>query len=70
MNKIKILKDNHTGIIFDPRSGSHVLREFFSLVNDNTNAGELFNPSQAINEKFIYHLIKRINFEKIYKVFF
>jgi len=56
MHKIKILRDKHTGIIFDPRSGSHVLREFFSSVTDNTNGGELFNPSLSIDENFINHL--------------
>ena len=55
MYKIPILRDKHTGIIFDPRSGSHVLREFFSAVNNTINVGELFNPARFINESDIIH---------------
>ena len=55
MNKITILKDKHTGIIFDPRSGSHVIREFFSGVNNNINLGEIFNPARSLNEDDINH---------------
>jgi len=53
MNKIKISRDKHTGIIFDPRSGSHVLRNFFAEVNNTINVGELFNPARLINESDI-----------------
>lgn len=55
MNKITISRDKHTGIIFDARSGSHVLRTFFAEVNDTINLGELFNPAQLINENNINH---------------
>ena len=54
MHKIKILSNKHTGIIFDPRSGSHVLREFLSSVTDRINLGELFNPGRSNNEYDIY----------------
>ena len=54
MHKIKILPNKHTGIIFDPRSGSHVLREFLSSVTDSINVGELFNPGRSNNEYDIY----------------
>ena len=50
MHRIKILKDKHTGIIFDPRSGSHVLRNFFAEVNNTINVGELFNPAGSVKE--------------------
>jgi len=49
MNKIKISRDKHTGIIFDPRSGSHVLRNFFAEVNNTINVGELFNPARLLS---------------------
>jgi hypothetical protein len=55
MNKITILRDKHTGIIFDPRSGSHVLRTFFAEVNDTINLGELFNTAQLMNENNIIY---------------
>lgn len=55
MHKIKILSNKHTGIIFDPRSGSHVLREFLSSVTDSINLGELFNPGRSNNEYDIKH---------------
>lgn len=50
MHKIKILPNKHVGIIFDPRSGSHVLREFLSSVTDSINLGELFNPGRSNDE--------------------
>jgi hypothetical protein len=49
MNKISILPNKHTGIIFTPRSGSHVLREFLSSVNNTINGGEIFNPVLSSN---------------------
>jgi hypothetical protein len=51
MNKISILTNKHTGIIFTPRSGSHVLREFLSSVNNTINGGEIFNPTVISNVK-------------------
>jgi len=54
MHKIKILPNKHIGIVFDPRSGSHVLREFLSSVTESINLGELFNPGRSNNEYDIY----------------
>ena len=46
MNKIPLFTNKHTGIIFTPRSGSHVLREFLSSVTNNKSGGEIFNPTR------------------------
>jgi len=54
MHKIKILPNKHIGIVFDPRSGSHVLREFLSSVTESINLGELFNPGRSNDKYDIY----------------
>lgn len=53
MKNIKILSNKHIGIIFKPRSGSHVLREFLSSVTNSINLGELFNPAQGTDIDFL-----------------
>ena len=44
MNKIYIEPDKHLCIIFQPRSGSHVLRYYLATLLDRVNLGEYFNP--------------------------
>lgn len=36
--------DKHIGILFHPRSGSHVLRHYLGSITNSLNLGELFNP--------------------------
>jgi hypothetical protein len=53
--KINLSKDKHIGIIFHPRSGSHVLRHYLNSVLGGLNLGELFNPG------VLHHVV---NFDK------
>lgn len=44
MNIPTIEPNKHIGILFQPRSGSHVVRHFLSSVTNNIDLGEVFNP--------------------------
>ncbi len=43
MNKIEIAPNKHLGIIFQPRSGSHVLRQYLSELTNRLDLGEWYN---------------------------
>jgi len=44
MNISTIDPNKHIGILFEPRSGSHVVRYFLSNITNRANLGETFNP--------------------------
>jgi hypothetical protein len=47
--KAEIQPKKHIGLIFQPRSGSHVVRHYISEVTDRLNFGELFNPISNVS---------------------
>lgn len=62
MNKqIEILNNKHLGIIFQPRSGSHVLREYMCKLLNRENLHEFFNPRISLPEISIENnIVKQI----------
>lgn len=52
------VEDNkHIGLLFQPRSGSHVVRHYLSTVTNKFNLGELFNPkSDSGNRRIVTSL--------------
>lgn len=78
--KIYLPKDKHIGILIDPRSGSHALRDYVSTSLNILNLGEFLNPQvhQAQlkidkNKKEIFRLRNEIDgkprFEEFTKSF-
>jgi len=52
----------HIGLIFQPRSGSHVVRHYLSVASNRIDLGELFNPAvNTYRESDIDFLEKTIN---------
>lgn len=43
--------NKHIGLLFQPRSGSHVVRHYLSEITDRLDLGELFNPFSRIYRK-------------------